>query len=140
MSNLYREEILEHYREPQNFGKLSFFDVSSKQLNPFCGDEVEIFIKFTMKRFYRRVLADTPRRCTVRCTVGEIGFAGKGCAISIASASMLTEYAKGKPKNQLTKFSEEDMLLLLNIEVSETRKKCALLGWAVLKDCLYAKI
>lgn len=136
MNHIYREEILEHYREPQNFGKLSSFDVSSKQLNPFCGDEVEIFIKFTMKRSYRHVLADTPRRCTV----GEIGFAGKGCAISIASTSILTEFVKGKQKSVLTKFSEEDMLSLLNIEVSETRKKCALLGWAVLKDCLYAKI
>ncbi|MBI2034801.1 MAG: iron-sulfur cluster assembly scaffold protein [Candidatus Levybacteria bacterium] len=132
ISNVYREEILEHYREPQNFGKLSSFDVSSKQLNTFCGDEIEMFIKFKNKGKSLGVLAKSPPRWTVE----KIGFLGKGCAISIASASILTEFVKGKKKTVLTKFSEEDMLSLLQIEVSETRKKCALLGWAVLQDCL----
>src|SRR3989344_3747582 len=118
INNIYREEILEHYREPQNFGKLSSFDVSSKQLNPFCGDEIEIFIT------YQNGIIDL------------VSFQGKGCAISIASTSILTEFVKGKKKTMLTKFSEEDMLTLLGVEVSETRKKCALLGWAVLQECL----
>ncbi len=114
---LYREELLEHYRNPQNFGKLSDFDISSKQSNPFCGDDVEIFVQLKKYR------------------IKNIGFEGKGCAISMAGASMLTEFVKGKTKKELTKFSEKDMLSLLGIEVSETRKKCALLGLAVLKDC-----
>ena len=126
--NLYREEILEHYKDPLNFGKPQNFSVSSKQTNPFCGDEIQIFIQF--EPYSRGVIANTPRRCT------SIGFIGNGCAISIAAASMLTEFAKGKTKKELTKFNEVDMLSLLNTEVSETRKKCALLGLAVLKDCL----
>ena len=134
MDNLYREEILEHYQNPQNFGKLKNFDISSKQTNPFCGDEVEIFVKFSdkIKGTKKMCQADSPRRCTLL----EIGFTGKGCAICIAATSILTEYVKGKQKKQLTKFTEKDMLSLLEIRVSETRKKCALLGLAVLKDCL----
>jgi nitrogen fixation NifU-like protein len=118
MSNIYRDEILEHYREPQNFGKLSQFDTSSKQLNPFCGDEIEMFVSFHAEK------------------IAEISFTGKGCAISIASASILTDFAKGKTKKELTEFTDADMLDLLAIEVSETRKKCALLALAVMKDCL----
>lgn len=121
-NNLYREEILEHYKDPQNFGKPAIFDVSSRQMNPFCGDEIEMFVKFK------------------NGDIDSIYFQGRGCAISIASASIFTEYAKGKKKTMLTKFSEDDMLSLLNIEVSQTRRKCALLGWAVLKDCLYGKV
>ncbi len=120
--NLYREEILEHYKNPQNFGKLVKFDVSSKQLNPFCGDEIEISIKFNKDK------------------VGQIKFTGRGCAISIALASILTEYVKGKTKKQLTSFTEKDMLDMIGIKVSQTRKKCALLPLFVLKDCLYGKI
>lgn len=118
-NSLYREEILDHYKNPLNFGKLKKFDVSSKQLNPFCGDEIEMFVKFK------------------KDTIENVGFTAKGCAISIASASILTNYVKKKTKKQLTKFSEKDMLALLRIEVSETRKKCALLALTTLKDCFY---
>jgi len=118
MNDFYREEILEHYRSPMNFGKLLKFNMSSRQLNPFCGDEIEIFVKFNKN------------------LIKEIGFLGKGCAISIASASLLTEYAKNKTKDQLIKLREKDILSLLGIELSETRKKCAMLPFFVLKDCL----
>lgn len=118
MDFLYREEILEHYREPLNYGVLSNFNVSSKQTNPYCGDGLEIFIKYKKDK------------------ISEIKFKGTGCAISIAAASMLTEKVKGKTKKQLTKFTEKDMLDLLKINVSETRKKCALLALYSLKDCL----
>lgn len=130
MINFYREEILEHYREPLNFGKLAKFDKSAKQFNPFCGDEIEIFIKF------QKQSAGVNRKTPLGCKIKNIGFLGKGCVISMAGASILTEYAKGKTKKQLTKFSEKDMLTLLGIEISETRKKCALLALFVLKDCL----
>jgi len=119
MSDIYREEILEHYKDPQNFGRLSDFTASSKQTNPFCGDEIEIFVKFGEK-----------------WKIKVVGFVGKGCAISIAAVSILTEFSKGKSKEELTMFSEKDMLNLLGVKVSETRKKCALLGFSVLKDCL----
>ena len=115
---LYKEEIIDHYKNPQNFGKLSSFTVSSRQINPFCGDEIEMFINFSGDK------------------VLDVSFDGHGCAISIAAASLLTEYIKTKTKRELTKYTKEDMLNLLGVEVSETRKKCALLGWAVLQDCL----
>lgn len=117
-NNIYREEILEHYREPLNFGRPEKFDISSKQTNPLCGDDIEMFLKYKKDNIYN------------------VGFLGKGCAICISACSMLTEHVKGKTKKQLTNFTEKDMLDLLKIEVSETRKKCALLGLAVLKDCL----
>lgn len=118
MNSLYKEEILEHYKDPQNFGKLSDYNAFSKQTNPVCGDEIEMFVKFEKE------------------AVGDISFLGKGCAISIASVSFLTKYAKNKTKKELTKFSKNDMLELLGIEISQTRKKCALLGLAVLKELL----
>ncbi len=115
---LYREEILEHYKNPQNFGKPQNFTVSSRQTNPFCGDEIEIFVSWNDEK------------------IRDISFVGTGCAISIAAASLLTDFVKEKIKSRLTKFAEEDMLKLLGIKVSETRKKCAFLALAVLKDCL----
>lgn len=132
---LYREEILEHYRNPQNFGKPKTFDVSSKQSNPFCGDEIEIFLTFNNGKVKKKsldVLTNSPPRWTIK----KIRFFGKGCAVSMAAASMLTEQIKGKTKKELTKFSEQDMLRILGIEVSETRKKCALMALVVLRDCL----
>lgn len=129
MDNFYREEILEHYRNPLNKGKLSKFNVSSKQVNPFCGDEIEVFIKFEAQPLGLKAIG-------LKAKVKKISFEGRGCAICIASASILTEYAKRKTKNQLTNLNEKDMLRLLKIELSPTRKKCALLGLAVLKDCI----
>ncbi|MDP3987830.1 MAG: iron-sulfur cluster assembly scaffold protein [Candidatus Levybacteria bacterium] len=126
--NLYKEEILEHYKNPQNFGKLVKFDVSSKQLNPFCGDEIEMFVKFEVR----------PQGSEAK--VKNVKFLGRGCAISMAAGSILTEYVKGKTKKQLTSFTEKDMLDMIGIKVSQTRKKCALLPLFVLKDCLYGKI
>lgn len=118
MDSMYREEILEHYQNPQNFGKLDNFDKTSRQLNPFCGDEIEMFVQFSADK------------------VQQISFEGKGCAVSIVGASILTEYVKNKTKNELTNLSDRDMLGLLEIKVSETRKKCALLALSVLRDCL----
>jgi len=134
LDNLYREEILEHYQNPLHFGRPERFDVSTKQLNPFCGDEVEIFVSFENTSLAKGVKKKTPLGCK---SIGEVNFVGKGCAISIAAASILTDFAKGKSEKELTNFREEDMLRLLKIAVSETRKKCAFLPLFVLKDCLY---
>lgn len=116
--NIYKEELLEHYHFPQNFGVLDSYNTTSKQLNPFCGDEIEMYLQLKNSK------------------VVDISFRGKGCAISIASASILTEFVKEKAVVTLTKMDEDDMLDLINIDVSETRKKCLLLSLAVLKDCL----
>lgn len=120
MHNLYKEDILEHYNSPQNFGKLQSYTHSSKQKNPLCGDEIEMYTFFK-----EEILKD-------------ISFNGVGCAISIAAASLLTEFSKGKTQKLLTKFREKDMLNLLGIEVSESRKKCAFLPLSALKDCLHS--
>ncbi len=119
-ADLYREELLEHFRNPLNFGKPKQFDVSSSQLNPFCGDEIQIFISLNKQK------------------ITNAQFVGNGCAISISSASIFTQYVKGKALKKLTKFSQVDMLELLGVQVSQTRKKCALLPLAVFQDCLYA--
>lgn len=133
LHNLYREVIIEHYKNPSNFGKPKRYDISSTQLNPFCGDEIAVYITFDK---FDRTSAGVAMITPPGCKIANIHFVGKGCALSIAGASMLTEHAKGKEKAALTKFSDEDMLDLLGIEVSETRKKCALLALYTLKDCL----
>lgn len=129
-ASLYREEILDHYQNPHNFGKIEGADTHARQTNPLCGDDIEMFIKFS-NGLSRGVKLEHPGG-----VISEITFKGKGCAICMAAASMLTDYAKGRLKRELTKFSEKDMLKLLGIEVSETRKKCALLALSVLRDCL----
>lgn len=119
VASLYREELLDHYQNPRNFGRIDDADAHSRQTNPLCGDDISLWVIFDKSG-----------------KVKQANFEGKGCAICLSGASMLTEYAVGKPKSKLTKFSELDMLNLLGIDVSETRKKCALLSLAVLKDCL----
>ena len=133
VTDLYREEILDHYQNPHNFGKVDGSDAHSRQTNPLCGDDIAIWVKFNNNGKSAGVNISPPQGWTVR----DIGFVGKGCAICMAGASMLTDFAKGKSKIELTKFSENDMLELLGIEVSETRKKCVMLSLAVLKDCLH---
>lgn len=134
--SLYREEILDHYQNPHNFGSLKKFDTYARQTNPLCGDEIAIWIKLdkVKPKKYQGVNVTHPQGEQEQ--VEEVGFLGKGCAICMAGASILTDFAKGKSKNELTKFDNSDMLDLLGIEVSETRKKCAMLALAVLKDCL----
>ena len=129
-SDLYREEILDHYQNPHNFGKLKDFDSHSHQTNPLCGDDISMWVRFDKNSLGG--LAKPPPRWILK----EVGFEGKGCAICLAGGSMLTDYAKGKSRKELTKFDELDMLELLGIELSETRKKCAMLSLAVLKECL----
>lgn len=131
--SLYREEILDHYQNPRNFGKITNADAYSRQTNPLCGDDIEIFIKFDFQS------AGVAIKSPLGCILGDIKFRGEGCAICLASASILTDFARGKSKSKLTKLSEKDMLSLLGIQVSETRKKCLMLPLSVLKDCLYVK-
>lgn len=119
--DMYAEEILDHYRNPKNFGKLQDPDMKFRELNPLCGDEYEFQIK----------LADG--------LVKEIKFNGDGCAISMASASMLTEFAKGKKISDLKKLSPDDVFKLLRVTVSPARMKCALLPLSILKGCIEKK-
>ena len=116
MDNLYRENILEHYKRPRNFGRLDEFDLDFEDTNPFCGDEQHVFIK----------LGDDGR-------VADVSFEGKGCAISTAATSMLTEELAGKSPEELLRLEKDFVLELLGIEISATRMKCALLGLKVVK-------
>ena len=117
MDQLYRDQILEHYKRPQNFGRLDYFDLEFEDSNPFCGDEQHVWIK----------LDDQGR-------VDEVAFEGKGCAISTAATSMLTDELAGMTSEELVRLPKEFVLDLLGIDISATRMKCALLGLKVIKS------
>jgi len=116
MEELYREQILDHYKRPHNFGRLDQFDLEFEDSNPFCGDEQHVFIRL-----------DEDDR------VAEVAFEGKGCAISTAATSLLTDELAGKSRDELLRLPKEFVLELLGIEISATRLKCALLGLKVVK-------
>ncbi|MBS3117960.1 SUF system NifU family Fe-S cluster assembly protein [Candidatus Woesearchaeota archaeon] len=113
---VYRENILAHYREPQNFGEFEIADICNKGLNPLCGDAVEIFVRLNGDK-----------------VVEDVRFKGSGCAISQASASMLTETLKGKSLEEVKNISKEDILGMLGIPIGPVRLKCALLSLRVLE-------
>src|SRR5918998_119424 len=107
MDELYREQILEHYKRPRNFGRLEEFDLEFEDTNPFCGDEQHVFLKL-----------DSNGR------VAEVSFEGKGCAISTAATSMLTEELAGRTREELLGLPKDFVLELLGIQISATRMKC----------------
>jgi nitrogen fixation protein NifU and related proteins len=117
MDDLYREQILEHYKRPHNFGRLGDADLEFSDNNPFCGDEQHVFIR----------LDDEGR-------VDAVAFDGKGCAISTAATSMLTDELAGMSREELLRLPKEFVLDLLGIDISATRMKCALLGLKVVKS------
>lgn len=116
VDELYREQILEHYKRPHNFGRIEEPDLEFEDNNPFCGDEQHVTIRL-----------DEDDR------VSEVRFEGKGCAISTAATSMLTDELTGLSRDELVTLPKEKVLDLLGIEISATRMKCALLGLKVVK-------
>ncbi len=121
MSSIYSEIILDYYRYPRNKGSLSSPQIKAKDSNPLCGDVVEIQMELDGDN-----------------QVKNIKFNGQGCAISQASASMLTELVKGKSLDEVRKLSKEDILSLLGGQLTAVRMKCALLSLKVLKTGLYS--
>jgi nitrogen fixation NifU-like protein len=119
MSDLYREQILDHYRNPRNHGTLDPHDASFEDTNPLCGDRVRIDL---------RLDGDT---------IADIKFSGRGCAISQAATSMLTEMVKGQQIQDVRELTRDDLLDELGIPISPARIKCALLGLKVLKATAY---
>jgi nitrogen fixation NifU-like protein len=117
MDDLYREQILEHYKRPHNFGPLEDADLEFEDNNPFCGDEQRVFIRF-----------DDDGK------VEAVAFEGKGCAISTAATSMLTDELEGMSREELLRLPKEFVLDLLGIDISATRMKCALLGLKIVKS------
>lgn len=119
MDSIYREIILEHSKNPSNKGTLDPADFTYEDLNPLCGDEVRIDV---------RVKDDQ---------VSEIAWSGHGCAISQASASILTELVDGKSLDEVKAIGKDELLDELGIELSPARLKCALLSLKVLKAGIY---
>ena len=120
MDDLYREIILDHYQSPRNKEILSPADIDYEEDNPVCGDHIRLTVQL-----------DGDERVTA------VGWEGEGCAISQASASMLSEEIIGKTLEELRSFSKEDVLELLGIELGPVRIKCALLSLKVLKAGAY---
>ncbi len=119
MSDLYREHILDHYQNPRNYGTLENPDRSFEDSNPLCGDRIRIDLKLADDR------------------IVDIRFSGRGCAISQASASILTEMVKGKSLEEVRRLSADDLLEELGVPISPARRKCALLSLKVLKAAAY---
>jgi nitrogen fixation protein NifU and related proteins len=118
--DLYRENILDHYKNPRNHGEIAEADAYAEGMNPLCGDEVSIFVAF----------ADDGE------TIADVKFAGRGCAISQASTSMLTELIKGRKAREVLEFDREELLGEVGIPLTPVRLKCAILGLHTLKVAL----
>ena len=119
--DLYRENILDHYKNPRNHGVIEDADAHAEGKNPLCGDETEIFVKFG----------------TDGATIEDIKFHGRGCAISQAATSMLTEMVKGKQAAEVATLTRDDLLDEVGIPLTPVRLKCALLGLTTLKLALH---
>lgn len=114
MDDIYRQYILDHYREPHNHGTLEHPDVHAADTNPLCGDRIAIDLNVSDGR------------------VTEVRFNGRGCAISQASASMLTEKIEGATLDELRALRPSDVLEMLGVEIGPARQRCALLSLRVL--------
>jgi nitrogen fixation protein NifU and related proteins len=118
--DLYRENILDHYRSPRNHGRIEDAAASAEGMNPLCGDEVTITVAF----------AEDGE------TIGDVKFEGRGCAISQASTSMLTELIKGRKAADVLMFDKDELLEEVGIPLTPVRLKCAILGLHTLKVAL----
>jgi nitrogen fixation NifU-like protein len=115
MDDLYRAYILEHYKEPHNKGDMPNPDRFAAYANPFCGDRLQMGVRLDGDR------------------VTEVLFNGVGCAISQASASMLTDEMQDKTLAELAAITKDDIFQMLGVPLSPARQKCALLAWEVLR-------
>src|ERR687893_2005310 len=116
---LYRELILDHYKNPRRHGLLEAPDAQAEGQNPLCGDEVAVSVRFEGD------------------TIADVGFEGRGCAISQAATSMLTEIVRGKTADEVARMPKEELLDEIGIPLTPVRLKCAILGLGVLKVALH---
>jgi nitrogen fixation NifU-like protein len=122
MDDFYKEYILDHYRNPRNFGHLTQVDASAEDLNPLCGDKIRFELQIEDGR------------------VTDVRFSGKGCAISQASASMLSESIKGERLEDVARLPIQTVLDNVGIGISPARMKCATLSLKVLKSAALGEI
>jgi nitrogen fixation protein NifU and related proteins len=118
---LYREVILDHYKNPRGHGVIEDADASAEGLNPLCGDEISIYVVFGEDGE----------------TIDDVKFSGRGCAISQAATSMLVDMAKGRTASELAEMPKDELLEEIGIPLTPIRLKCALLGLGVLKVALH---
>ena len=118
---MYREVILDHYKNPRGHGVIEDADAEAEGFNPLCGDEISIYISF----------ADDGE------TIEDVKFAGRGCAISQAATSMLVDMAKGRQASELAQMPKDELLEEIGIPLTPIRLKCALLGLWTLKVALH---
>src|ERR1700747_2872292 len=118
---LYREVILDHYKNPRGHGLIENADAEAEGQNPLCGDEVSIYVAF----------ADDGD------TIEEVKFSGRGCAISQAATSMLTEMVQGRKATEVATLDKDELLHELGIPLTPVRLKCAMLGLPTLKVALH---
>jgi nitrogen fixation protein NifU and related proteins len=120
--DMYQEVILQHYRAPRNFGPLPGADREGEESNPLCGDHITMRLR----------VEPTSHR------ISEVRFEGDGCAISVASSSMLTERLAGLTTEDAAQLTPDDIIRTLGIPLSPVRVKCALTGYAALSRALKA--
>ena len=118
---LYREVILDHYKNPRGHGVIDGADAEAEGQNPLCGDEVSIYVAFGKDGE----------------TIEDVKFSGRGCAISQAATSMLTEMVQGKSATDVATLDKEELLDEIGIPLTPVRLKCAMLGLTTLKVALH---
>jgi nitrogen fixation NifU-like protein len=118
-NEIYRENILDHYKHPRHHGTLEHPDITYEDANPLCGDHIRMDLKIRDGR------------------VEDVRFSGHGCSISQASASMLCERIAGQPLEEIKRLGRDDVLEMLGIELGPVRLKCALLALKTLKAGVY---
>lgn len=123
LDDFYKEYILDHYRNPRNFGHLEHPTAKAEDLNPLCGDTITMELKVNAAGI-----------------VEDIAFSGKGCAISQASASMLTELIRGEKLEDVAKLQQQVVLDNVGFGITPARMKCAMLGLKVLKSAALGEI
>jgi len=118
---LYREVILDHYKNPRGHGVIPGADAEAEGQNPLCGDEVSVYVAFD---------GDGD-------TIGDVRFEGRGCAISQAATSMLMEMVEGRSAAEVAAMPKEELLEEIGIPLTAMRLKCAMLGLTTLKVALH---
>jgi len=118
MTDIYQQNILDHYKHPENFGKLEGADVVQVEFNPLCGDKLILYLVINDKE------------------IVDVKFEGQGCAISVAAMSMLSEELKGMSLEKAVKLDKDYITDLLGVELGPTRLKCALLSWQALQNAI----